>query len=810
MKKLAKLAVSQPWAVIGVTLAITLLMGTAIAIRGIHFNGSLGSLARKDSDSDFYDQVKSTFGDDRVIVVGLTTEDVFTPQFVAKLSKLTSDLAAIQGVEDAQSVANVKAIKRTGEDVIVDKLIPPGSSQADLSSIRAGVITDPLYLKNYISADGRTAGINVFLQQLQESEARRVAQEVARIARAEAGKDELILAGVPIMDDVGINSMTRDMLVCSPLAALVCAVIFFLAFRSVWGAVIPMGAILIGITWTLGVMSLMNRPITIATLSLPIILFAVGGSYMFHVLNQHRLSMTARMGATGGVAALRGRRHRSWVEPDYPAGSDLQTDWLWGLNFILPAVLVSGLTVIAGFGALASSTIPTARDMGIFDTLGVAAILMITITFVPALLTVIGPDRLGIRQDVAESHHPGLMTRALGNVTSVVLYRKGVVLGVCGALVLLAIAGLARLRVNTNYLKIFPASSQVARDTRSLHERLAGVSTIELIVSGPEGALYKPGFLKDIDSLTKFAQSQPGVDSAISIVDIIKRVSAALNPGQEPDTVPDSDETIRTIYREYLEGQRSVSRLAEAKGASGGSRAAIVIRTNIFSSDEVRRLIAELDRWSHDHLAPGIEARATGSVVLLNDASDAVGASQLSSLAIALASIYIMMVALFGSPVIAVVALIPNLVPILWLFGFLGATGIPLDITTSLVATSALGLAVDNAVHMIRRYRQCSSEVGEDGWTMWLTMHRTGRPMILANLTLMAAFSVFMASSFVPVRLAGLLWVVTIAGCLAADLFLLPVLMKARISRVKVDSTRSRAPSIHSRELAHQDVERFP
>jgi len=194
--------------------------------------------------------------------------------------------------------------------------------------------------------------------------------------------------------------------------------------------------------------------------------------------------------------------------------------------------------------------------------------------------------------------------------------------------------------------------------------------------------------------------------------------------------------------------------------------------------------------------------------VLLNDASDAVGASQVSSLAIALSSIYIMMVLLFRSPLIGLVALIPNVVPIVWLFGFLGVTGIPLDITSSLVATSALGLAVDNAVHMIRRYRQCSSEVGEDGWTMWLTMHRTGRPMILANLTLMAAFSVFMFSSFVPVRLAGLLWVVTIAACLAADLFLLPVLMKSRICRVGVKAEQSLASIISSSDLAHQDAER--
>src|SRR5262245_3524546 len=310
MKNLAKLAVSYPWAVIAATLMITVLMGTVIGIRGICFNGSLESLARKDSDSQFYEQVKGAFGDDRVIVVALTTGDVFTPAFVSKLSKLTSDLESIPGVEEAQSICNVKSIRRMGQDIVVDKLVPATMSQQELTSIRASVVTDPLYVKNYISEDGRTASINLFLTQMDELANRRVAQEVTRIARAQAGSDDLILAGVPIMDDAGIGSMTRDMLVCSPLAALVCALIFYLAFRSLWGAVLPMGAILIGITWTLGLMSLMNRPITIATLSLPIILFAVGGSYMFHVLNQYRLSMTGGIGGTAGGGTLKQVRKR--------------------------------------------------------------------------------------------------------------------------------------------------------------------------------------------------------------------------------------------------------------------------------------------------------------------------------------------------------------------------------------------------------------------------------------------------------------------------------------------------------------------
>jgi predicted RND superfamily exporter protein len=140
--------------------------------------------------------------------------------------------------------------------------------------------------------------------------------------------------------------------------------------------------------------------------------------------------------------------------------------------------------------------------------------------------------------------------------------------------------------------------------------------------------------------------------------------------------------------------------------------------------------------------------------------------------------------------------LIPNLLPIIGYFGFLGWSGTPLDITTSLVASAVLGLAVDNAVHMIRRYRQCVAErnrettapVGpvsilpstNEGWAIWLTMIRTGKPMVLANVMLIAAFLVFVLSSFVQVRIAGLLWASTIAACLAADLIFLPVLMKSR------------------------------
>jgi predicted RND superfamily exporter protein len=319
------------------------------------------------------------------------------------------------------------------------------------------------------------------------------------------------------------------------------------------------------------------------------------------------------------------------------------------------------------------------------------------------------------------------------------------------------------------------------------------------------GAITDPQFLSAAQRLELFALSQPGVDAGISAVDIINRINSlmprpAQNIGNEPagnlpsnvQEVPGDPGRLKAIFRDYLSEDSSVSRLV----SSDGSRMVIILRVNLFSSNELRELTQNIDRWSRANLEGGISQRATGSIILLNDASDAVAESQSSSLAIALVTIYLMMVILFRSFSTGLLALIPNLIPIVGYFGFLGWTGIALDITTSLVASAVLGLAVDNAVHMIRRYRQCVAERAEvtrsaeapvditstdAGWAMWLSMLRTGKPMVLANLMLIAAFLVFVLSSFVPVRVAGILWALGIGTCLAADLVLLPILMKSKI-----------------------------
>jgi predicted RND superfamily exporter protein len=740
-------------------MAVTIASIVTIALRRIAFNGSPEMLARNDSALEFYNHIRNTFGDDRVIVIAIVTDDVFTPRFIEKLDRLTSQLDAFEGVAEARSITNLKAINASEGGVTISSLIPRRRSydRDELSRLKEQITRDPLYAKHFISTDGTAAAINVFLQPMDEAKARATTEEIERIAKAEAGEDEVLLAGVPVVDARGIKSIVRDMAVLSPLSALLCMIVFIFAFRSFWGAVLPMAALLIGLLWTVALMSAAGRPFTLATLPLPTTLLAIGSSYIFHVLNQNRISMSEL-----GEQSSTDKRRAAWLD---------------GLKFISPAVIVSGTTTMAGFGSLASSSVPTARDMGIFEALGVLAMLVLTLTFIPAALTLLPSNVLG-RKGVRSNDYARRLNGTLKTATALVLYRRRAVLASFAVATVAIGVGVAWLRVNTDYLRIFPPQSETVRNIERMREKLAGAATIQLVVSGQRGAVTDPDFLNSVGRLEQFAKEQHGVDSAVSAFDLVKRMHTRMTPGAA-DEIPKDRATLQAMFDEYLSSDETIARLVSADGSS----AVVVLRTRLTSSNDLLGLSDRLDEWARANLPAGISARPTGSVILLNDASDAIAESQASSLAIALVSISVMMAVLFRSLMTAFLALIPNLLPIIGYFGFLGWAGITLDITTSLVASSVLGLAVDNAVHMIRRYRQSVTERGKDednGWAMWLTMLRTGKPMVLANLMLIAAFLIFMLSSFVPVRMAGLLWAVAVLSCLIADLLLLPALMKTK------------------------------
>ncbi|HEU4388379.1 MAG TPA: hypothetical protein VFV34_11320, partial [Blastocatellia bacterium] len=154
MTFLTRLIVLYPRLIIAITLGITALAIAVSVSRGVKFNLSFETLTQHDDHFQFYEDVRRTFGDDRVIIVALTTRDVFNRDFLSRLGRLSGRLAALRGVEEVQSLTNIKAARRTPDGVVIDRLIPPDSTEQQLGEIKSDATSDPLYAGNVVSGDG--------------------------------------------------------------------------------------------------------------------------------------------------------------------------------------------------------------------------------------------------------------------------------------------------------------------------------------------------------------------------------------------------------------------------------------------------------------------------------------------------------------------------------------------------------------------------------------------------------------------------------------------------------------------------------
>ncbi|MEW6125429.1 MAG: MMPL family transporter [Acidobacteriota bacterium] len=803
MNKFTSYVVHHPKLIIALTLVLTAIFAVALGVRGIKFNGSPETLARNDEALNFFKETLATFGSEDVLIVALESNDIFTSETKARLDYLTNLFAAQPNVTSAASLSNASTIQSDSDGIIIDKILPANATTEQLQQLKVMVTSDPLYAKNYISKDGRTAAINVFLKRLPAKERHAVSETIERLVKNES-RGDLWIAGLPLMDAKGVSSMVRDISLFSPIAAVLCFMVFFGAFRSFWGALLPMLTLGIGLTWTVGLMALAGKPFNLATIALPTVLMAVGSSYIFHILNQYRLSMS-EIHSNADKAAQ-------------------NASWYTGCQFITPAVLVSGTTTVAGFAALTASPVPAVKDMGLFQAAGVAFMLLLTLTFIPAMLSLLSQQALG-RADVHQKDYATWMNGMLKHITALILFRKQAIVVIALAATLLIGAGIYRMRVNTDFLKVFPRESDISQTAVKLHTELAGASVLQIVVSGEPNAVKTPEFAEKLEAIEAFALQQEGIDAAVSVADIIKKFNANL-PGTAQEkrfAIPGEPKRLASIFDNYLSQDEAINKLV----TRDFSKAAVVLRTNLFGSKELHTFTEAMNGWLATNLPPTLQARVTGAFILLNDASDAIAASQASSLSIALVTIYFMMVLLFRSFATGLLALIPNLLPIAGFFGFLGWTGITLDITTSLIASSVLGLAVDNAVHMIRRFRQSLAERksvtsnssgneekiirenSAEGWAMWLTMLRTGKPMTLANLMLIVAFLIFLLSEFYPVRIVGLLWALTVFACLVADLIFLPALIETKLFRsAALGNPRAANEQLHKRAASQSEVEK--
>jgi hypothetical protein len=750
MKKLVSWIVLHPvLAVFILAASISLL---SIKITSIEIDPSAeGLMVEGDPEREYYEQIKETFGDDTLTVVVIKAKDgdVFTEETLTMISELTDEIENIDGVTDVKSLTTVSKIQGEGDFLNTDKLIDEiPSDPEELKRIKRDALRNYINIGNIVSKDGKVAGINIYTEKRLQDKTfnKRVSEEIDRLIEKYRGDHEVYQIGGPLTKITFSSYIESDQKTLIPWCVGAILIILLISFRTPVAVFLPILTGGLSIFATLGFMTLMGYPINVITVIVPSLLIVIGCTEDVHMISVYAKEL--REGKSKREAIMYMATHSA-----------------------LPITLTS-LTTFLGFATLSVNKITILKQFGIVSSFGLFANFVITILVIPSALQFFKAPRKFLAKEEEKTKKTRRMDAVLDGLVNINKNHGFGISVITVVLIGLAILGIFRLRVNTDYISYFKEDSFIRQRAASIHRDLSGAQSFNIIVEAEEeDKIKEPKVLKQIAGLQEF-MLDAGIDKSVSIADFIKIVNREMNGGREEMLkIPDE----KNLVSQYLLllGDLDLERYID----DDRSMANIPVRHNISSSWELSHLLNRIREYVRENFSKELTVRFTGEGILVNNASDAMVIGQIESLGLALLAIFIIMTLLFMSLKAGIIAIISNIIPIVLNFGVMGWLGIPLNTGTCMVAAIALGIAVDDTIHFMVRYQRELRATNDQTLAISNTIHGEGEPILFTSLALAIGFGILVMSNFNPTINFGLLAALVMIYALLADLFVNPVIL---------------------------------
>lgn len=717
-----------------VTAVVLLTCGAAWFLKDLEIDPDIvGYFPADDPAVELFRSTGERYGGTSLAIVALRADDIFTARTLEHIAALTDTFATITGVRTVTSLTDVIDIRKGEEGIeiarLIDKYDMPETDD-ELRRARENALSEEMIRGRLVAEDCRTSLIVARLAE--DADEVETARRLREAVTVRGLPEEVFFAGFPFqMLQIG-EIVVKDLKTLAPISAVVVLLVLLACFRSSRGVLMPLATVGVGVVWTLGLMGFLGVPLTIISDVIPVILIAVGSAYGIHVVNRFL--------------------ERADTPPDPHAHA------VRSLASVGPAILLAGLTTVIGFlSFIAGSYLLIIRDFGIFTSIGIFFVLIVSLTFVPALLRLWPlPSNAAPRNRVDDGG--GIMPR-LGSF--VLAHRRAVLLG--GALLgLAAAAGIPRIERKAAVLDYFRDGTPIRRAERLLNSEFGGSIPLQVIV---EGDVREPAVLKTMEHASAFLDSLPGVHNVQSVADLIEEMNGVMGEGR---VVPDSRAKVVNLWF-LLEGEDIMEQLVASDYGQGIIRATI---TDV-NTEHVRYLVRTIQEYLGAHSTEGCSMKQTGLHVLYRNLDESIVATLYQSLSIALILIFGCMLLLLRSPGAALPGLIPITFTLLVVFGVMGWSGLPLDVVTVLIGSVSIGIGIDYSIHFAGRFRDESRRV-DVREALARTMNTTGRAIVINMVTVAAGFLVLLFAELIPLRQFGALVAVTMVSSAGGALSLLP------------------------------------
>ena len=732
-RRLLQWVLDRPKPIIAATVLITLLFG--FQIPQLSFQSSVYDLQIQNlPETVRYGQFKKLFGADEIIRVVIKTDSVFDEHTFGRIAAIAEEAASIEGVRRVVSLPGIKDAVDT-------------AGKWSLEKFSAVVSPVKMFEKNILSADRKTTALTLVLTT--DADMDTVIAGVDKIIAGNSEELRLYQIGMPLVSEALARLTQRDFLRLPPLTFLLIAAVLLVFYRRLRYVFIPLVCVGISLVWTFGLMALVGIPLSMLTMIVPVFLIAVGTAYCLHIVSEYI--------ACSAVAASPSEASRATFATIY-----------------FPTSLAV-ITTIIGLAALLINRIPTIREFAVFACFGMFSILVLVQTFLPAALSLI---RLPQQSSATQYGRRDFVRSLLERIIDWNLHRQHWVLPAIALFTVFCLVGITRLRVETNPVSYFKTETEVRQNFDDIYRVLSGSFPANVVMGHPDANYFEdPQHLADLTRLQQYLESLPGVDKTISFADYLKLVNYALNRF-DPSfyALPQEDFEVRMVMNNYvgLLGQDMFDRFMN----SDLSKTNIVLLTHLSSSRRFLELREKILAHTAEQFPEDVKWDVTGFGISIAASSHQMTVGQVKSISLIIVLVFGIMFLLFLSVKVGLIAIVPNMFPIAVNFGIMGWLGIELSMVTSLIASIAIGLAVDDTIHYLVRYNREFQKDLDNKRALRDTLLHVGRPIIFTTITISIGFSVLMLSSFKPTAIFGIMMVITMLAALVGDLILLPSLMQ--------------------------------
>lgn len=700
-----------------------------------------------------FDAIENTYTktDNILFVLAPQGGDVFTPDTLRAVARLTEQGWQVPYSIRVDSITNFQHTRASQDDLIVEDLVanPERLTAEGAARVRAIALAEPVLAGKLVARNGAATAVVVTLQ-MPEGEGVDTGATVAfaRQLVAELEREhpdlEVALTGSNPMDQAFPEATQRDLTTLVPFMYAALALTMLLFLRSVWGTLATISVIALAATSAMGLGGWLGIPLTPVAAVAPTIILTIAIADGVHIL----------------VTLTR----------DLRAGQDKYEAIVDSLRVNWQPVFLTSLTTVIGFLALNFSDAPPFADLGNLTALGVVAAWFYSVTFLPAFVAIV-PYRV---RPARRLGHGSLERFAEWLIT----WRSQVLIAMAG-LVLATGLLIPRIELNDSFVEFFDPAIEFRRDTDFTSRHLSGIYQIEYSVgAGEEGAISEPEYLAGLERFADWYRAQPHVDHVLTLSDTMKRLNKNLHGDVESMyRLPDA----RDLAAQYLLlYEMSLPYGLDLNNQINVKKSATKLSVTLqnVSARELREADRRARAWLRQNLPPAMHAEGAGMTLMFAHISERNIESMLRGTVLAFALISLTLALALRSVKLGLLSLVPNLVPTVIAFGIWGGLIGEVGMAVATVTACSLGIIVDATVHFLSKYLRARRERGassEDA--VRYAIATVGAALWITFAILAVGFGILGLSSFQMNAHFGLLVAITIAAALAADFLLLPTLL---------------------------------